>query len=322
MSLWTKWEEFQQHEESMGRLNDMKQQQQMRQVYMTQAQASPNGRWNVAPPQPQPPMQAYVTYDTSMAPSEAWYPADSNKRPGMVALSDSQPTYSYTLSPARHRPPMAMSPQPPPGYAVPHEYVVHQAATPNFGYSTMIPRGRDLARPPLHSQGQQSPKPPQSNSIKTRVMSALGMKTQSTLPAGLRNNGENICFVNSVLQCLAHCPGLTNGLGMNEESPECTPAQVALVTAVTELLQTLSTAPSNSPVTHADKVRQAASTLPGTMVAGPKQAQHQQDAAEFLMWLLDALHSALDVSGKGRPEEKNESKLISFPIVRISKLIE
>ena len=325
----------------MGRLNELRSQ-------MAQGYTNLNGRWAMPQPQPQPPPPAptYMTYDTAMPPSEAWYPADSDRsQPKMVPLSESPVGYAPTLSTARAGNPMPMQ-----GYSrIPESMLLAasmQRTPPTCSYSPVLPlHQKQLTRRPLHIHHQSpgGPQPPetfktrvmttlgmnpyspvlplqlrqlmrrplhvhqqspvasqQPETFKTRIMTALGMNPYSPTPPGLRNNDENICFLNSVLQCLAHSPCLALGLGQEQERPESSVAQVALVREVTHLLQGLAVMPGMSQISVADPdpVRRAACGLPGTMVSHPRNHQEQQDAAEFLMWMLEALHSVINTAGK------------------------
>lgn len=85
----------------------------------------------------------------------------------------------------------------------------------------------------------------------TKVWSAIGFtNTNSTgpeLPPGLNSISQKTCFVNSVLQCLSHVPNLADDLAEEMKSCRSQDARrLALLDAVTELLQQLNEIPSQS----------------------------------------------------------------------------
>ena len=73
---------------------------------------------------------------------------------------------------------------------------------------------------------------------------------------------------------------------------------VPLVHVLDELLEHLAATAGSEKYGAFDTeaLRAACATLPGSLVLDPKATgqQTQQDAAEFLMWLLDALHTTLN----------------------------
>ncbi|KAI8504318.1 Ubiquitin carboxyl-terminal hydrolase 21 [Branchiostoma belcheri] len=112
------------------------------------------------------------------------------------------------------------------------------------------------------------------------------------LPPGLQNGGQNICFMNSILQCLAHNPILVEGLQMAMEQPTVNQSGSSLLLTFVELAADCQR--------HRDKDGLVIDpTAFRSVVAGRKpelivrpewsHIQPQQDAAEFLTWLLDAL---------------------------------
>ncbi len=337
--LWTKWDEFQQHEESMEKMHELRAQQQMTATNMTQSTPvhQPNAQWigpsapqfspfmyhNISPinPNMSSPPNAGFPVDMMMA-SEAWYPADTDRGkaqsqpqnrsppPGMIPLSEPQVTSTPT-QPRYRGPVMSHQPSPPQGHYSPSpsinrvpEYVFNSARRPmrgpSPGHLPHFPRGQELARRPLPGRSylasplhQQAP----TSSIRSRVMSALGMNPYSDTPPGLNNSGQNVCFLNSILQCLSHSPGLLQCLTLDSEQLRCSNPEAALVTSLAEMVQALTAKPGTSEVSVLDPipVRRAASSLSGSMVTHPSQQQQQQDVAEFLMWLLQVLHNALNL---------------------------
>ncbi|XP_078596724.1 uncharacterized protein LOC144873327 [Branchiostoma floridae x Branchiostoma japonicum] len=112
------------------------------------------------------------------------------------------------------------------------------------------------------------------------------------LPPGLQNGGQNICFMNSILQCLAHNPVLVQGLQMAVERPTVNQSGGTLLLTFVEL--------ASDCQRHRDKeglvinplaFRSVVAERKPELIVRPEWShiQPQQDAAEFLTWLLDAL---------------------------------
>ena len=178
--------------------------------------------------------------------------------------------------------PMQMPPQTPIGnpQIAPHpgviysrmpEYMMNMNTRPRPAYTPILPRGPDLVRRPIHSY-LASPKAATPPSFRSKVMTVLGLNPYSNVPPGLKNQGQNLCFMNSVFQCLAHTPGLQTCLSQHKRNPSATPPEEALVLRVLETLQNLDVAPGTSEITVVDseKLRQAASMLPHSMVLNPQ----------------------------------------------------
>ena len=317
-SLNTKWDEFEQHEESMEKMNELRAQQ----LAAQQAQMAAMARAPWPPPhgmvmqqqQQQHPQQMY-TFDPNMQrPSGEMYGNQMYQVPTSSSDSDanvqhqqqiesqggvsqippiSEPQYmqpnpglrfrAMPSSPGPMHVPQQTSmggPQvtPHPGvmYSRMPEYMMNMNTRPRPAYTPILPRGPDLVRRPIHSY-LASPKaapPATPTSFRSKVMTVLGLNPYNTVPPGLRNQGQNLCFMNSVFQCLAHTSGLQACLSQHKRNPAATPPEEVLALRVLELLQLLDVAPGTSETTvvDSDKVRQAASMLPQTMVLHP---QHQ-----------------------------------------------
>ena len=130
-------------------------------------------------------------------------------------------------------------------------------------------------------------------------MSTFGFSVTQSGPPGLRNEGQNLCFMNSILQCLARTPKLCANLSTetNREA-ECSVAESVLLNTLVEILNNCLVDNSTSSLDPM-AFRQAASTLHSGLVAPPSQRQVQQDAAEFFMWLMDTVHTLLNKNRKG-----------------------
>ena len=138
---------------------------------------------------------------------------------------------------------------------------------------------------------------PSSSSIKSKFMNVIGFGPSTLKPVGLVNNGQNMCFINSILQCLARGPFLVECLTADAAKElECTVAESELLSSLAEVLDILTIDPSSSDykVFNATRFRKAASVLNASLVTQPGEPMRQQDVAEFLMWLLSTVHSILN----------------------------
>ncbi|KAF6020220.1 hypothetical protein EB796_021461 [Bugula neritina] len=135
----------------------------------------------------------------------------------------------------------------------------------------------------------------------SRMLSMFGLPYAGTvrpnLPPGLGGSGDNLCFMNSVLQCIARGPNLADELA--EEVKSCSlqdKNKLSLLDAVAETLQQINEMPSANtiPVINTKSLCLAGSQVNPDLLSGPTRHQMQQDACEFLSWLLYELHEAVN----------------------------
>lgn len=158
----------------------------------------------------------------------------------------------------------------------------------------------ELKRRPLRTYQQQSEFPQTTfgatkDNIKNKFMSVLGYTSSTEKPVGLRNDGRNLCFMNCVIQCLAHTPELAEKV-VNESKSElnCSVAESAMLSTLAELISQCGKVPSSKNVLDPVAFREAVSVLNKELVAAPSEYQHEQDAAEFFMWLMESLNNVLN----------------------------
>lgn len=156
----------------------------------------------------------------------------------------------------------------------------------------------DLRRRPLRTyetrdSSQYSFSSTRSN-IKQKFMAAFGFSEKHEKPSGLRNEGQNLCFMNCILQCLSHTPGLVDKLfAESDQELDCSESESTMIVALGEILSQCQQMKSEG-VLDPTLFREAISMLNGGLVTPLNERQHQQDAAEFFMWLMETLHTALN----------------------------
>lgn len=159
----------------------------------------------------------------------------------------------------------------------------------------------DLRRRPLRTNSSFKPVslpsyPGASQSLTSKFASALGFGgSWTSKPAGLKNEGQNLCFMNSVVQCLSRSPCLVKDLSREmKEDIDCSVAESVLLSSFVELLTVCSDKPGKHKVLNPAAFKEAVSVLNSHLVAPPGERQSQQDAAEFIMWLMDTLMNILN----------------------------
>jgi len=108
----------------------------------------------------------------------------------------------------------------------------------------------------------------------------------SIVPCGLRNIG-NTCFMNSILQCVFATPPLTEYF-FNVFPTEKKLRSTTLAQSYYELLQSVKASGGTSSVTPSDLKAAVSRTVSEFRGYG------QQDAQEFMRFLLDRMHDELN----------------------------
>lgn len=136
--------------------------------------------------------------------------------------------------------------------------------------------------------------------------SSKSSMTISLLPVGLRNIG-NTCFMNSILQCVFATPGLTDYF-FNQFPGEKKQRPTPLSQAYYELLQSVRSANGVGTVTPSELKAAVSRTVSEFRGYG------QQDAQEFMRFLLDRMHDELN-----RVRSKPSYKEMKFENLSIDK---
>ena len=148
------------------------------------------------------------------------------------------------------------------------------------------------------------------------VSSFWGHSRPSSCPPGIYNSG-NVCFANSTLHSLAWTPGFVKLLkSVCQQKNNTLTSQsnkLQLLQSLYSLLDRCHVLPdgttSFSPVSPAEFLSRVSEMVP-YLVAPPKatQRQTQQDASEFLLWLLDNLEEDDRTSSRSKEDLESAEK--------------
>lgn len=143
-----------------------------------------------------------------------------------------------------------------------------------------------------------------TNRAHVALSSVLGQSIRSyndLTPPGLHNPGQNVCFLNAIIQAISRTPCLPEAvLQLRKRNPVD-----LLVWHLGELLEQLASPVSTSiplVLDTSDFRTQAFYEFPGGLIQHPFQLprQNQQDAAECLTWIIEWLHSRMiSLSSRG-----------------------
>ena len=122
----------------------------------------------------------------------------------------------------------------------------------------------------------------------------------SETPPGILNVG-NTCFMNSILQCLTWTPGFIETIPRVFSGRD---DQILFIKNLNAVLNQTHVVPDGvsifSSVDVSELITSTSQLSPHLTVApGSGKGQSQQDAAEYLLWLLDTLHNLLRQQGDG-----------------------
>jgi len=128
----------------------------------------------------------------------------------------------------------------------------------------------------------------------TQMGNSMSSKEMPTIaPPGLVNRG-NTCFMNSIIHCLAWTPKFSQLLHELSKKQALSGNQMHFIQCLSDVMSQCHLLPDRRSVfksVSTDNLLTAISVLPQPIVSFSRGDQSQQDAAEFLLWLLNNLHS-------------------------------
>uniref|UniRef100_A0A4W5KX76 ubiquitinyl hydrolase 1 n=1 Tax=Hucho hucho TaxID=62062 RepID=A0A4W5KX76_9TELE len=162
-------------------------------------------------------------------------------------------------------------------------------------YTVTVPEEPPATAFPFLKTDLRRKSPPMSRSmlVSTFVGLLINQAKNSKSPqglVGLRNLG-NTCFMNSILQCLSNTPDLRDYCLRNTHRTDLNNncrAKAALMEEFAKLTQTLWTSVSSEAISPSDFKTQIQRYAPKFV------GYNQQDAQEFLRFLLDGLHNEVN----------------------------
>ncbi|XP_033098707.1 uncharacterized protein LOC117102536 [Anneissia japonica] len=161
-----------------------------------------------------------------------------------------------------------------------------------------------------------TPRSDQTLSVKSKLKSWVGINPYVNLPPGLPNRGNNMCFVNSVVQCLAHTSHLVKSLITEAEADFHTHTiETHFLKSFSDILEKCAVMPGSSDKSVVDNVPfcNAVSNLVPHLVSNPCHGpQQQQDAAEILLWLLSKTNDILSFKHNKRSGRQTRSNRTSL----------
>jgi len=168
----------------------------------------------------------------------------------------------------------------------------------------------------MHQQTANQPSYELSNGPQPPNKAHTGEKNkQTTIPNELSvgapiENPDVFCYVNSILQALAHCPILCDAIRASLNKEKCRDASTPCVTsAVEEFISLIHQQPA--PSTAIDNSRFYDEVLPFVLNNSTYNLEIQQDASEFLNMLLNSME-------RERDKDNNESTAHIIDLFRCS----
>ena len=184
-----------------------------------------------------------------------------------------------------------------------HNVPIKRSVLGNGRISSIISSGR----PPLHNSSsfsyaplspradESSMKAESNTKVDSRMETESHIKAElpSTSPPGLINHG-NTCFMNSVIHCLTWTAKFSNLVHQLSEGQVQHDNESHFISCLSSVISQCRMLPDSHSVLNPVSTGQlldSISAVPQHLVS-TKTHQCQQDAAEFLQWLLNNLHHA------------------------------